>query len=222
MTDRIRVLIVDDHTIVRKGIRALLMMEPDIEVVGEAHNGAKAVAAAAQLHPSIILMDVVLPDMDGIKAMSLILGNQPEVRILILTSCATDDKIFPAIRTGALGYLLKDSSPEDLIRAIREVHRGESSLHPTIARKVLREMSVPANEPLRPMPVSEREMEVLQLIARGLSDHGIAKHLVITKATVRTHVSSILSKLHLSSRTQAALYALREGFVSLDSINSAE
>lgn len=215
---RIKVLISDDQAIVRKGIRALLATEPSIEVVGEAENGEEAVSQTEKLKPDVILMDLVMPEMDGIEAIYRITKRQPETRILVLTSFATDDKVFPAIKAGALGYLLKDSSPEELVQAIRQVQRGEPSLHPTIARKVLHELSHPSEEeePPTPEPLTERELEVLRQIARGLSNQQIANQLVISEATVRTHVSNILSKLHLASRIQAALYALQEGLASLD------
>ena len=216
MSQTIRVLIADDHVVVRKGIRALLATEPGIDVVGEATDGAEAVRAAAELRPDVILMDIVMPTMDGIEAVRRIMAAQPGSRILVLTSFATDDQIFPALKAGALGYLLKDTGPEDLVQAIRQVHRGESSLHPTIARKVLQELSRPPQRPPTPDPLTEREVEVLRLVAQGRSNQDIARMLVVSEATVRTHVSSILSKLHLASRTQAALYALREGLASLD------
>ena len=216
MTSSIRVLVADDHAIVRKGIRALLATELDIEIVGEAENGREAVTEVEKLRPDVILMDLVMPEMDGIEAICRITARQPEARILVLTSFAADDKVFPAIKAGALGYLLKDSSPEELVQAIHQVYRGESSLHPTIARKLLQELSRPSERPPTPEPLTEREVEVLRLVARGQSNQEIADQLVISEATVRTHVSNILSKLQLASRTQAALHALREGLASLD------
>ena len=217
----IRVLVADDHAIVRKGIRALLATEPDIEVAGEAENGQEAVAQAETLQPDVILMDLVMPEMDGIEAIRRITARQPSASILVLTSFAADDKVFPAIKAGALGYLLKDSGPEELVQAIRQVYQGESSLHPTIARKLLQELSRPPEPSTAPDsdlvdPLTEREVEVLRLVAQGQSNREIADQLIISEATVRTHVSNILSKLHLASRTQAALYALREGLASLD------
>jgi NarL family two-component system response regulator LiaR len=212
-------MIVDDHVVVRKGIRALLATEADIEVVGEAENGRQAVTEAEKLQPHVILMDLVMPEMDGIEAIRRITDDQPEARILVLTSFAADDKVFPAIKAGALGYLLKDSGPEELVAAIHQVHRGESSLHPAIARKLLQELSHPPERPPSSEPLTEREMEVLQLVARGRSNQEIADTLVISEATARTHVSNILHKLHLASRTQAALYALREGLASLDDVD---
>jgi NarL family two-component system response regulator LiaR len=219
MSDKsIRILITDDQAIVRKGIRALLATESDLEVIGEAEDGQEAVDQTARLEPDVILMDLMMPEMDGIEAIRQITAVESKARILVLTSFATDDKVFPAIKAGALGYLLKDSSPEELVRAIRQVYRGESSLHPTIARKVLQELSRPPAPEEQPtaMPLTEREVEVLRLVARGFNNHMIAEQLVISEATVRTHVSNILSKLHLASRTQAALYALQQGLASLD------
>jgi NarL family two-component system response regulator LiaR len=216
MTRLIRVLVADDHVVVRQGIRALLATEPDIEVVGEAENGREAVAETDRLQPDVILMDLVMPEMDGIEAIRRITAQQPEARILVLTSFAADDKVFPAIKAGALGYLLKDSGPEELVGAIHQVHRGESSLHPAVARKLLQELSHPPKQPPTPEPLTEREVEVLRLVAQGRSNQEIAEELVISEATARTHVSNILRKLHLASRTQAALYALREGLASLD------
>jgi NarL family two-component system response regulator LiaR len=221
MTSPIRVLVVDDHLVVRKGIRALLATEPDIEVVGEARDGAEAIAEAARLQPDVILMDLVMPQMDGIAAIERILASQPKARILVLTSFDADDKVFPAIRAGALGYTLKDFGPAELVRAMQRVHRGESSLHPTIARKVLHELAHPPAHPPTSEPLTEREVEVLRLVAHGESNQQIAAALGISDATVRTHMSNILSKLHMASRTQAALYALREGLASLDDENQA-
>ena len=215
---KIKVLITDDQAIVRKGIRALLATEANIEVVGEAKNGVEAVSEVARLKPDVILMDLEMPKMDGIEAIRRLTAEQPNARILVLTSFATDDKVFPAIKAGALGYLLKDSSPEELVQAVGQVYHGEPSLHPTIARKVLQELSrPPAPEQIPTVePLTEREVEVLRLVARGLNNHRIADQLVISEATVRTHVSNILGKLHLASRTQAALYALQKGLASLD------
>jgi NarL family two-component system response regulator LiaR len=213
---RIRVFIADDHAIVRKGIAAVLEIVPDIEMVGEAENGQEAVAAVKELQPDVILMDLVMPEMDGIEAIRLIKDRQPEARILVLTTFAGEDKIFPAIKAGALGYHLKDSSPDELVQAIREIDRGESSLHPVIARKVLQELSKPPGQLPTPDPLTPREMEVLRLVAQGLGNQEIAGELVISEATVRTHVSNITGKLHVASRTQAALHALREGIASLD------
>lgn len=216
MTSPIRVLIVDDHAIVRKGIRALFRSLPEIDVIGEAENGWEAITEVERLQPDVVLMDLLMPEMDGIEATRRITAERPDVRILVLTSFAGEDKIFPAIKAGALGYHLKDSSPEELVQAIHQVYRGESSLHPVIARKVLQELSRPSERPPTPDPLTPREVEVLQLVAQGRSNQEIADLLVISETTVRTHVSNILNKLHLASRTQAALYALREGLASLE------
>jgi NarL family two-component system response regulator LiaR len=215
MTSSIRVLIADDHAIVRKGISALLATEPGITVVGEAQDGQEAIAEAKRLQPDVILMDLVMPGVDGLEAIRHITVQQPEVRILVLTSFAGDDKVFPSIKAGALGYLLKDSRPEELVQAIRQVHRGESSLHPAIARKLLRELADSSEEETLAGSLTEREMQVLRILARGQSNRQISESLNISEATVRTHVSNILTKLNLSSRTQAALYALREGLVPI-------
>ena len=218
MIAAIRVLIADDHAILRKGIRALLGTEPDIEVVGETGDGLETVAQAEALRPDVILMDLVMPEMDGIEATRRITAEQPGVRILVLTSFAADDKVFPAIKAGALGYILKDSGPAELVQAIHQVHQGQPSLGPSIALKMLQELAHPPERPPTPDPLSEREMEVLRLLAQGKSNREIADQLVITELTVRTHVSNILGKLHLASRTQAALYALKEGLASLEDV----
>jgi two-component system, NarL family, response regulator LiaR len=218
----IRVLITDDHAIVRKGLTALLATERDMKVVGEAQDGLEALEKAGSLQPDVVLMDLVMPRMDGIEATRKITEAHPEVKVLVLTSFAADDKVFPAVKAGALGYLLKDSSPEELVEAIHRVHRGEPSLEPDIARKVLQELSHPGKEKPASDPLTERELEVLRLISQGLSNKEIASKLFIAEYTVRTHVSNILSKLHLASRTQAALHALRSGLASLDDVPAAE
>jgi NarL family two-component system response regulator LiaR len=218
----IRVLVVDDHTIVRKGTRALLAQVEGIEVVGEAADGREAVDRAETLRPDVILMDLVMPVMDGIEATRQITSSQPDTRILALTSFAADDKLFPAIKAGALGYLLKHVDPEELVDAIRRVYHGEPSMHPSIARKVLHELRRPSEKTPTPDPLTERETEVLHSVAQGLSNQEIADQLSIAEVTVRTHVSNILSKLHLANRVQAALYALREGFAELDEMDDEE
>jgi two-component system, NarL family, response regulator LiaR len=218
MPSLIRVLIVDDHEIVRKGIRALLATKRDIQVIGEAGDGVQAVAQAQKLQPDVVLMDLVMPKMDGIQATREITANLPGTHVLVLTSFAADEQVFPAIQAGALGYLLKDSGPQELVQAIRQVYRGEPSLEPSIARKVLAELSSPPKKPLTPDPLTARELDILRLIAQGQSNKEIAEKLVVAEETVHTHVSNILSKLHLASRTQAALYALKEGIASVDDI----
>ena len=216
MSQTIRVLIVDDHTIVRKGIRALLAEIAGLEVVGEAADGQEAISQAARLNPDVILMDLGMPRLDGIEATRLIKAERPESRILVMTSFATDDKVLPAIKAGAQGYLLKESAPDDLVQAIQQIYHGQSSLHPVIARKVLQEIAHPADRPPTPEPLTEREVTVLRLVGEGWDNRDIAEELHITDATVRTHVSNIMSKLYLANRVQAALYALREGLISLD------
>jgi NarL family two-component system response regulator LiaR len=212
----IRVLIAEDHAIVRKGVRTLLSMEKDIDVIGEAANGREAVELVSSLDPDVILMDLVMPELDGIQAIQQIKETHPDAKVLVLTSFATDDKIFPAIKAGALGYLLKDSDPGDLAKAIRQVNAGEYSLHPIIARKVLQELNLSPKIPPTVQPLTEREVEVLRMVAQGKSNRQIADELVLSLGTVRAHLSNILAKLHLASRTQATLYALREGLASLE------
>ena len=209
--ETIRVLVAEDHPIVREGLRTLIGSEPGMELVGEACDGVEAVEKARTLQPDVILMDLMMPRMSGLEAIGVIKSFQPDVPILVLTSFAEEDKVFPAIRAGALGYLLKDSSPEQLLRSIREVHRGEPSLHPTIALKMIRELDRPADEERPETPLSDREVEVLKLVAQGLTNQEIADKLMISEWTVRTHVRNILGKLHLANRIQATLYALREG-----------
>ena len=217
MSEMIRLLIADDHAIVREGLRALIATEPDLELVGEASDGVQAVDKALAFKPDVILLDMMMPRKDGLGAIEEIMKGQPNARILVLTSFEEDDKVFPAIKAGALGYLLKDSSPQELLQAIRNVHQGEASLHPTIARKLMRELNQPPSLPPTTNPLTEREVDVLRLVAQGLSNDDIAEKLVVSERTVRTHVSHILDKLHLANRTQMALYAVREGIAKLDS-----
>ena len=212
----IKLLVVDDQNIVRKGICALLEQVDDIDVIGEASNGEEAVERAKRLEPDVILMDLMMPKMDGVTAIQEIQAVQLPARIIALTSFVTEDKVFPAIKAGAMGYLLKDSEPEDLITAIRKVNRGEPSLHPIVAKMVLEEIGQPVRQPLTPEPLTQREVDIIRLVAQGLSNRQIAEQLVIGEATVRTHVGNVLNKLHLANRVQATLYALREGLTSLE------
>ena len=211
MTETIRVLIAEDHAVVREGLRLLISSEVGMEVVGQAADGVEAVQMTRSLQPDVILLDLVMPRKNGIETIDEIKQEFPAARILVLTSFAEDDKVFPAIKAGAQGYLLKDSSPQELLQGIRDTYQGEVSLHPVIARKLYREINRPSDLPLAEEPLTAREMEVLKLIAQGLSNQTIAEKLVISERTVRTHVGHILNKLHLANRTQAALYALREG-----------
>ncbi|NTU74976.1 MAG: response regulator transcription factor [Anaerolineaceae bacterium] len=211
---KIKIMIVDDHPVVRKGMIALLQGEADMDVVGECGNGAEALEQYPRLKPDIVLMDLVMPVMDGIEAIQRIRADHPKARILVLTSFTTNEKVFAAIKAGAAGYLLKDSDPEELIKAIHQVHRGESSLHPSIAHKLLAEFSQPAPVKNDAEQLTEREKEVLALIARGLSNQEIAAQMVVSPATIHSHVSRILAKLQVSSRTQAALFAIREGYIT--------
>ena len=216
MSENIRVLIADDHPLIREGLRGLLAAEPDLELVGEAADGSEAVEKTDQLRPDVILLDLVMPVKSGIEAIIEIKEKDPVARILVLTSFADDEQLFPALRAGALGYLLKDSSPQDLLRAIRSVYRGESSLHPAIARRLVLQFSQPAVDSTPENPLTQREVEVLKLVAEGLSNQNIADELVVSERTVGKHVGNILEKLHLANRTQAALYALREGLSTLE------
>lgn len=214
----IRVLIADDHAIIRKGVKAVLDLIPDMEIVGEAANGLEAFALEQELHPDVILMDLKMPEMNGIESIKQIMTQNPKARILVLTNFAGEEMLFPAIKAGALGYHLKDSAPEELVEALRQVYAGEAALHPVIARKLLHELVQPVEQPVTRDPLTQREVEVLQLIAQGFENKDIAKQLFISEATARTHVSNILSKLHLASRTQAALYALKEGIATINQI----
>jgi len=211
---KITVLIVDDHAVVRKGLRVFLEGEGDIEIAGEAANGAEAVQKVQELLPDVVLMDLVMPVMDGITATRRISEISPSSRILVMTSFGEDEKVFPSIKVGATGYLLKDTPAEDLARAVRAVARGEFLLHPDIAHKVLTEFTGarPESSP-HITKLTPREIEVLNLIAHGRSNKEIAAELNISIHTVKNHVSNILSKLHRMDRTQAALYALRQGLL---------
>jgi DNA-binding NarL/FixJ family response regulator len=211
----IRVLIADDHAVVRQGLRTFLELQDDIEVTGEAADGEAAVAAAERLGPDVVLMDLVMPGVDGIEAIGRIRARSPATRVIVLTSFVDDDKVFPAVRAGAAGYLLKDVRPHELVAAIRTVHAGEALLHPTAAARLLEQFAADGGSRRSPDVLTPREREVLGLIARGMPNKVIARELAIAERTVKTHVSNILGKLGLTDRTQAALYAVREGLVDL-------
>ena len=215
-TNPIRVLLADDHAIVREGLRTLIGTEPGIKVVGEAEDGVEAVQKARSLQPDVILLDMVMPRKDGLEAINEIMAGDRKAHILVLTSFSHDDKVFPAIKAGALGYLLKNASPQALLNAIRDVHRGQPTMSPDIASKLMRELQRSSDLPPTEEPLTGREVDVLRLVAQGLTNGEIAEALVIGVGTVRTHVSNILAKLHLANRTQAALYALREGLAPLN------
>jgi len=212
----IRILIADDHAVVREGLAAIIATQSDMELVGLAANGLEAVALTRRLNPDVVLMDLVMPRLDGLAAIQQITAENTAARILALTSFADDERVFPVIKAGAMGYLLKDTLPADLLRAIREVAQGQTSLHPAIARRMIREIQRPSPNPITPDPLTARELETLRLIARGLSNQEIAAALSLHEKTVAKYVSAILQKCHLANRTQAALYALREGLASLD------
>jgi NarL family two-component system response regulator LiaR len=215
MSEAIRILIADDHGVVREGLRVLIRMEPGMEMAGEAEDGEQAVSLVRTLKPDILLLDMVMPGKCGLEVIEEVKREETPVRILVLTSFSDDELVFPAIKSGADGYLLKNTPPKALLQAIRDVHAGTPSMSPSIAAKLMRELQRPPDLPLTEEPLTGREVDVLRLLAQGYSNGEIAGQLVIAEGTVRTHVSNILSKLHLANRTQAALYALREGFISL-------
>ena len=214
MSDPITILLVDDHRVVRQGVRAFLETNPDMIVVAEAESGETAVALAAEHAPDVMLMDLIMPGMDGVEATRRIKETSPRTQIIILTSYHQDEHIFPAIRAGALSYLLKDVGPKELVEAVRKAAVGEAVLHSQVAARVVKELHGSRGEITNPFTeLSERELDVLRLIADGMSNADIAEKLVISQKTVKSHVSNILSKLHLVDRTQAAVYAWREGVV---------
>ena len=212
----IRILIADDHAVVREGLRTLIGTEPSMEIVGEAADGVEAVLKARTLQPDVILLDMMMPRKDGLQAINEIMSQDRGARILVLTSFSHDDTVFPAIKAGALGYLLKNASPQALLKAIRDVYQGEPTMSPDIASKLMRELQRSSDLPPTEEPLTAREVDVLRLLAQGLTNREIAETLTIGVGTVRTHVSNILAKLHLANRTQAALHALREGLAPLN------
>ncbi len=211
----VKVLIVDDHRVVRQGLRTFLELNETIQVVGEAEDGQEAVTQAEKLLPDVILMDLVMPRLDGIAATSRIKALGLGTRVIALTSFAEDDKVFPAIQAGASSYLLKDVSPEALVEAIHATHRGESRLHPDVLRKLMKQVSAQPASAKGPDTslLTERESDVIRLVAQGKSNREIAETLVISEKTVKSHITNILDKLHLVDRTQAAVYAWQSGIV---------
>jgi NarL family two-component system response regulator LiaR len=222
MNQIIHVLIVDDHTVVRDGLNALLSVEPGIEVVGSASDGAQAVELAQGLNPDIILLDLVMPKMDGVQVINEIKQTNPEIKILVLTSFAENHQVYSAIKSGAIGYLMKDSSADDLISAIRDTYENKPVLQPEIARKLMHDIQTQESEKPPKNTLTDREVEILRQVALGKTNQEIADELVVSERTVRTHITNILAKLRLSNRTQAALYALREGIAHMRYIKGDE
>ena len=212
----IRVLLADDHAVVRQGLRTFLELQDEIEIVGEASDGAEAVAAVERLEPDVVLMDLVMPRVDGVEAIRRIHELRPATRVLALSSFVDDDKVFPALRAGAAGYLLKDVQPAELVRGIRAVHEGEALLHPVVAARVVEEVASDVRFNRPDDVLTGREREVIALIARGRANKAIAFELGVSEKTVKTHVSNIFGKLGFTDRTQAALYAVRHGLVRQD------
>ena len=210
----IRILITDDHGVVRQGLRMFLSLDPDIQVVGEASDGREALAMARELEPDVVLMDLLMPVMDGISATEAIRSELPDVEVIALTSVLEDTSVTGAVRAGAIGYLLKDTDAEELSRAIKAAAEGRVHLAPEAAARLMREVRAPEN----PEALTDRETEVLKLLARGKANKQIADGLYVSEKTVKAHVSSILMKLGVQSRTQAALYAVRTGLVSIDEL----
>jgi two-component system, NarL family, response regulator LiaR len=210
--ETIRLLLVDDHVVVRQGLRMVLELEPDLDIIGEANNGQEALSLVKKLNPQVVLMDLLMPVMDGVSAIRAIKKEYPDIEVVALTSVLEDRLVIDAVEAGAAGYLLKESGPEELIEAIRAAAKGEVRLHPKAQKRLIKEVRTPEMRE----SLTERETETLRLIARGMSNKEIAEHLGVSEVTVKTHVSSILSKLNLQSRTQAALFALKEGLVGLE------
>jgi len=213
--DAIRVLIVDDHQLFRRGVSSLLAGREDIEVVGEANNGAEAVERARELMPDVVLMDIKMPEMDGIAATKQLKAEMPYVRIMMLTVSETDEDLFEAIKAGASGYLLKNVDPDHLVASVLQVQRGEVPIAPTMAAKILRELTTPSEAPIQSL--TSRERQVLELLASGMANKEIAFTLKISENTVKNHLRNILEKLHLQNRVQAALYAVRMGLADRSS-----
>jgi NarL family two-component system response regulator LiaR len=220
VVEKIKVLIVDDHRVVRQGLRTFLDLNEEIQVVGEASDGLEAVELAAQLAPDIVLMDLVMPRLDGIAATSKIKALGTGVQVIALTSFTEDDKVFPAIQAGASSYLLKDVSPDALVEAILAAHRGEARLHPEVLRKLMAQVAAQpvSGKPADGPQLTERERDVIRLVAQGKSNREIAEALVISEKTAKAHISNILGKLGLEDRTQMAIHAIKNGLVDLDTI----
>lgn len=217
MSEPITVLLVDDHELVRRGVRAFLETQPGITVVAEAGGGEEAVRLAAEHAPDVALMDLIMPGMDGVEATRRLVARSPRTNVVMLTSYHDDEHIFPAIRAGALSYVLKEVGPDELAEAVRKAADGEAVLHPRVAARVVRELHGSRRDETNVFhELSDREMEVLKLIAEGMSNHDIAGRLYVSEKTVKSHVSNILGKLHLADRTQAAVYAWRQGVVRRD------
>lgn len=214
--EKISVLIVDDHQVVRQGLRDFLELHETIDVVGDASNGEEGVRLASELLPDVVLMDLVMPGIDGVEATRRLKATSPSTHVIVLTSFADDNKIFPAIKAGAISYLLKDVSPTELAYAIHAAQRNEAVLHPDVAVRLMQEFTTPRSAESLSEQLTERELDVLRLIAQGKSNREIADTLIISEKTVKTHVSNLLSKLHLADRTQAAIYALRQRLVPMD------
>jgi two-component system, NarL family, response regulator LiaR len=210
VTESIRVLVVDDHAVVREGLRTFLELQDGIEVAGEAANGEEAIALAERLRPDVVLMDLVMPALDGLGAMRVLRDRVPEARVIVLTSFADDDKLLPALRAGAAGYLLKNAQPQELARAVRAAHAGEALLDPLVAARLVEAL---AGDPEPLDRLTPREREVLELIGRGFPNKLIARELELSEKTVKTHVGHVLAKLGVTDRTQAALVAVRAGLV---------
>ena len=215
MNEIIRVLIVDDHTIVRDGLQALINAETGMQVVGVGADGVEAVEQASLLKPDVILLDLIMPRKDGVQATADIKKENPAARILILTSFAEDHQVFSAIKAGAMGYIMKDTSSDELIQAIQDVAQNRPALQPAIARKLMRDIQNQPGQVQADSALTDREIEILRLVARGQTNQQIADELFLSERTVRTHITNILGKLRLDNRTQAALYALREGIAHL-------
>jgi DNA-binding NarL/FixJ family response regulator len=213
VTETIRVLIADDHAVVREGLRTFLLLQDGIEVVGEAADGVEAVAEAARLAPDVVLMDLVMPNLDGVGAMRGIRERRPETRVIVLTSFGDDEKLLAAVRAGAAGYLLKNAQPQEVVRALRAAHRGDAVLDPTAAGRLLRTLAEDGGGQPQPQPLTPRESEVLRLVGNGLSNKRIALELGISEKTVKAHVGRVLAKLGVADRTQAALLAVRTGLL---------